>query len=328
LSSAEAWLDLIAAALVPAATTAGPAVVVHEDHRWLPVLEQGLPTTWLQPHQSPWADFHAAAHRLPATRLRLGLDKRAGEALELVRRAALGVLVLPHRAESLQALQPLMAQLRFDQPWLVAGKEDLPAWESVEGASRQWLALPAPRGWRLLVGRPLAAAGQALRLEAGYELSLARRLLAASAGRAPAGLSLQASESGACPRLQFRPVAVNCIATLAEPMLYHVLVQDRAVFGPRGEASVVLPWAGANRARLLLRNVRSRIDDLHAAFQGLDLPPAAVHYTEHGALVDFTFPAAKPGGQALLHLTLPPTALPPDDFCDIGAAEFSLELQP
>ncbi|HSI46733.1 MAG TPA: hypothetical protein VLA61_00520 [Ideonella sp.] len=327
MSSAEAWLDLIAAALVPAAAATGPAVVVHEDHRWLPAVEQGLPTAWLQPHQSPWADFHAAAHRLPATRLRIGLDRRGGEALELLQRAALGVVVLPRRAESLEALQPFLAQLQPDAPWLVAGEAEAPAWRCVEDTSRQWQALPAPRGWRLLVGRPLAAAAQALQLDADYQLPLARRLLAALADRTPAGLSLQVTAQGH-PRLQFRPVAVSCIATLAEPMLHHVLVKDRALFGARGEATVVLPWAGADRVRLLLRNVRSKVDDLHAACQGADLPPAAVHYTEHGALVDFVFPAGRPGGQAMLHLTLPAAALPPDDFCDIGAAEFSLELKP
>jgi hypothetical protein len=55
------------------------------------------------------------------------------------------------------------------------------------------------------------------------------------------------------------------------------------------------------------------------------LSAAAVDYTDHGAFLRLDLPAVSPAQDALLHLSLPRDAVPGDGFCDIGAAEFTVE---
>ena len=78
--------------------------------------------------------------------------------------------------------------------------------------------------------------------------------------------------------------------------------------------------------RLLLRNVRARVDDSEIALGTDTLQPSHLDYTERGAILSLRLPSIAHGRDALLHLSLPREAVPGDGFCDIGAAEFTADM--
>jgi hypothetical protein len=79
-------------------------------------------------------------------------------------------------------------------------------------------------------------------------------------------------------------------------------------------------------ARVLLRNVRERVDDCEICIADHELSPSDLQYTEKGAILSLRLPMIGAGRDALLHLSLPRPAVPGDGFCDIGAAEFIADL--
>jgi hypothetical protein len=118
---------------------------------------------------------------------------------------------------------------------------------------------------------------------------------------------------------------VQIVAAGSQTLAHHIAHEGRALFNSRGLGSILLPWGAPCQVRLLLRNVRARIDTSAIALGENALAPATVDYTDRGAFIRLSLPATAPGQDALLHLSLPRDAVPGDGFCDIGAAEFTVE---
>ncbi|HSI60257.1 MAG TPA: hypothetical protein VLA16_22050, partial [Ideonella sp.] len=127
-------------------------------------------------------------------------------------------------------------------------------------------------------------------------------------------------------RLRIRPDPVLLIAAGADTLAHHIAQEGRALFNTRGLATLYLPWGGDLTARLLCRNVRARIDDCEIGLGRHAVAASRIDYTDHGAIMTLKLPAIEPGRDALLHIALPRAAVPDDGFCDIGAAEFAVEM--
>jgi hypothetical protein len=119
---------------------------------------------------------------------------------------------------------------------------------------------------------------------------------------------------------------LSCIGAHGEGTRLLIGVRDRALFGPRGSASLLLPWEACASARLLISNIRGRIDGLLVAHGERELVPAKISYTAQGAMVQIDFGPPAPESSRWLHLGLPRAAWPPQGCCELSAVEFTAEL--
>lgn len=320
----DVWVDLFAASLVRGGMLrAGLPVVLTDTLRLLPLLDSQGPMAWI--HTSPvgYRDHVPVAQGQPTTRLRVEAAAEPAEAARLLRRASVCLVAVPPdrgratqmAALAAQALQSRVALLLFSSP-------DVAGWAAFEPLIRQGALQPVEAG----AARVLASAQLAGSLgEAGlHDAERALRLTEQLTRSRQADIHLQRVGDRQL-RLRLRTDPLRLIAAGAETLAHHIAHEGRALFNSRGLGSLLLPWGAPSAARLLLRNVRARIDGSEIALGPHTLAPTAVDYTEHGAFLRLALPAVLPGRDALLHLSLPREAVPGDGFCDIGAAEFTVE---
>ncbi|WP_374674446.1 hypothetical protein [Ideonella sp.] len=323
-SAVEAWADIFATHAVRSGQGGpGAPVVLTDSMRVLPLLESQGPLGWIHAGPLRYVDHVQVAHGQPAWRPRIAADQQPAEAVRLLRRAGLCLVGVPASRTTAQVLAGLAAHaVAAKVPMLVYGAAGLAGWAAFDGLVRQAALQPVEAG----AGRAMASAGLAgLVGPAGLcdterAVALAHQL---SRSR-QADLHVEALGPGRVQlRLRIDPVLL--VAASAPTLAHHVANEGRALFNSRGLASLLLPWAAPSRVRLLLRNVRARIEGGEIAVGDRRLEPDAVDYTEHGAFLRMSLPGVPPGRDALLHLSLPRDAVPGDGFCDVGAAEFTVE---
>ena len=326
MSSHDAWIDLLAANAVDPRMS-GPVVAVHTAQRSLPLLESRVPLVWLHTRTPPWRDFHASPNCLPQARERLDGRRDPVAAQRLLQRAAMVVLAVPMDPREMNRLLPLLQALPEDRPLIVHGPRTaegwavLAAWPRLAGlvslSATGWLARVSPA---VLARLEHAGTGGVLPLGP----SLAQQLVA----RLPRqlGVHLDLATASGHPRLRIRPHPVQCIATASLATEHQIVVDNRALFNARGMATLLLPWDGGAMVRLLLRNVRARVDNCVVACGSDELRPSTIDYTDAGAVLSLRAPAVAADRDTLLHLSLPRAAVPEDGFCDVGAVEFNVDL--
>lgn len=320
----EPWVDLLCGWAVQR-RGGGLAVAFNEAQRAMPVLDQVSTVVWVHPRPVLAADFSFIPHQHPASRTHVDVMADPEQLRHWMGRSILKVLAMPVA----DLLPPVLTRGTgsVDDLWLIHGASDAPGWSdpALVELCAGWVSLPAPAGWRVDVNlvflRVLRDAGLTV---TAFDAALGQRLCAALDQRTD--VHLDTSMGMDRLRLRLRLPAVRCIATTSDALRHHIMLRDKALFSPRGMATVLLPWSGCTGAKFLLRNVRARVDDMIVALGDAQIKPAAVHYTDLGAFVTFDAPPLLPGRDALMHLSLPRAAVPTDDFCEIGAAEFTSEL--
>lgn len=326
MSSHDAWIDLLAANAVDPRMN-GPAVAVHTAQRSLPLLESRVPLVWLHTRTPAWRDFHASPHCLPQARERLDGRRDPAAAQRLLQRAGMVVLGVAQDARDMALLLPLLQALPADRPVIVHGPRSAAGWEVLSAWPRlaELQELKAT-GWQARVSPAVLARLESAGATGGLPLGpgLAQQLVA----RLPRqlGLHLDLATASGHPRLRIRPHPVQCIATATQATEHQIVVDNRALFNARGMASLLLPWDGAATVRLLLRNVRARVDNCVIACGRDELRPSSIDYTDAGAILSLRAPAVPADRDSLVHISLPRVAVPEDGFCDVGAVEFNVDL--
>jgi hypothetical protein len=323
-ASIDVWVDLFAAHLARNASLGnGLPVVLTDKLRVLPLLESQGPVGWI--HTAPWyyQDHVLVAQGQPAPRQRIDAAQAPGEVSRMLRRASLCLVAVPPERPSGLAMAALTAKaLQARVPVLLFGATQAAGWMAFEGLIRQGALQPVHAGGvRVLVSAGLAGVlGEAGLHDIDRAMALAAQLTRAR----QADLLVEPLDRGEL-RLRLRIDPILLVAAGAQTLAHHIAHEGRALFNSRGLGTMLLPWGAPCRARLLLRNVRARIDGSQIALGAHALAPNAVDYTEHGAFLRLELPAVTPSQDALLHLSLPREAVPNDGFCDIGAAEFTVE---
>jgi hypothetical protein len=321
---ADVWVDLFATHLARHGLLgAGLPVVLCDKLRVLPLLESQGPVGWI--HTSPclYRDHMLVAQGQPAPRLRIDAYQAPAEVSRLLRRASLCLAAVPGERSAGTAMAALTAKaLQARLPVLLFGAAPAAGWTAFEPLIRQGALQPVEAGG----ARVLTSAGLAGVLgEAGLHDVERALALATQLSRARQADLFAESLSQGQLRLRLRIDPVLLVAAGSETLAHHIAHEGRALFNSRGLGALLLPWAAPSRARLLLRNVRARVDTCQIALGPHQIVPASIDYTEHGAFMRLDLPAVPPGQDALLHLSLPREAVPGDGFCDIGAAEFTIE---
>jgi hypothetical protein len=320
----DVWVDLFAAAVARnGALGNGLPVVLTDTLRSLPLLETQGPVGWI--HTAPWQyqDYMAVAQGQPAPRLRIDAAGALADATRLLRRASLCLAAVPaERSPALPMAALVSKALQARVPVLLYGPPPAAGWAAFEAMIRQGALQPVQADG----ARVFASAGLAGLLgEAGLrDIERAMTLAAQLARARQADLLLERLHDGRV-KLRLRIDPVQIVAAGSQTLAHHIAHEGRALFNSRGLGSILLPWGAPCQVRLLLRNVRARIDTSAIALGENALAPATVDYTDHGAFLRLSLPATAPGQDALLHLSLPRDAVPGDGFCDIGAAEFTVE---
>ena len=301
----------------------GPPVVLTDSLRVMPLLESQGPIGWIHTNAWLYRDHMLVAHGQPAPRLRLDVQREPAEATRLLRRAGLCLAAVPNTRQAGAVMAALVDKaLQARVPLLLYGAARVGGWPAFEGLIRQGALQPVEAGG----ARVLASSGLAGALgEAGlHDVERALALSAQLTRARQADLSVSVLSPDQL-RLRLRVDPVQLVAAGSETLAHHIAHEGRALFNSRGLGAMLLPWGAPCQARLLLRNVRARIDRSEIALGSHTLAPRAVDYTEHGAFLRLSLPAVEPGQDALLHLSLPRDAVPGDGFCDIGACEFIID---
>ena len=320
----DVWVDLFATGLARTGVLGnGLPVVLTDSLRVLPLLESQGPIGWI--HTSPclYQDHVLVAHGQPSPRLRVDAVQRPADASQMLRRASLCLVAVPAEREPAAVMAPLAAKaLQARASLMLFGAPQAGGWGAFDGLVRQGALQPIEAGG----ARVLASAGLAGTLgEAGLHDAERAVALAGQLTRArQADIHVERLDRDQL-RLRLRIDPVLLAAAGSQTLAHHIVHEGRALFNSRGLGAFLLPWGAPSQARLLLRNVRARIDGCQIALGGQSLSPLAIDYTEHGAFLKLALPAVAPGRDALLHLSLPRDAVPNDGFCDIGAAEFTVE---
>lgn len=334
MSGVEVWIDLMSAA-VASSLRLQSAVVLHPAMRHWPLLECRCALTWVHPERPSLTDFFSRPHQHPAPRERVDIESLATGLPPPWQAAGLTIVALVPSAhgddDGLTPLAKGLLRMETGSPppprLMLYGPQKSAVWDQAPWSS--WAAslmdLPAPPSWRIMASPELHRVWRQLGLpEVGWQPDFAPRLLETLA-HGPER-QLDRSLAGGAMRLRLRPSPVHCIATISELLQHHIQVQDLALFGPRGMGNLLLPWDGACQVRLLMRNIRARIDGLVGAMGPLQLLPESVDYIEQGALVTLRIPPSAGRRNSLLHLSLPRMAVPGDGFCDMGALEVLAEM--
>jgi len=320
----DVWVDLFAAAAARnGALGNGLPVVLTDTMRALPLLETQGPVGWIHTSPCRYQDYMAVAYGQPAPRLRIDAVNASGDAIRLLRRASLCLAAVPAERGPALPMAALAAKaLQGRVPVLLYGSPAAAGWAAFEGMIRQGALQPVPAaGARVLASAGLAGVlGDAGLRDTERALTLAEQLTRAR----QADLLLEPLEDGRV-KLRLRIDPVQLVAAGSQTLAHHIAHEGRALFNSRGLGALLLPWGAPCLARLLLRNVRARVDASAIALGEHALSPTTVDYTDHGAFLRLALPAVAPGQDALLHLSLPRDAVPGDGFCDIGAAEFTVE---
>ena len=320
----DVWVDLFAASVARSGALGnGLPVVLTDTLRVLPLLESQGPIGWIHTSPRHYQDHVLIAHGQPAPRLRIDAAKQPADASQMLRRASLCLVAVPAERDSAVAMAALAAKaLQARASLLLFGTTQAGGWGAFDGLVRQGALQPVEAGG----ARVLASAGLAGALgDAGLHDAERGVALAAQLTRArQADIHVERLDQSHL-RLRLRIDPVLLAAAGSATLAHHIAHEGRALFNSRGLGAMLLPWGAPCQARLLLRNVRARIDGSQIALGGQSLSPLAVDYTEHGAFLKLALPAVAPGRDALLHLSLPRDAVPNDGFCDIGAAEFTVE---
>jgi len=325
----EAWIDLFAASLARGLNRSGPAVVLHEAQRFMPMLERSIACAWIHPGTPPFQDFSRLPNQLPRLRERIDLQRSPASALDLLRRASLRLVALPTALLDGAALLDAAAALArpSDRQWLVYGATDAPHWPAAEPLrlAGELQTLQAP-GLRLLASPELAGQLQALGLADSLRSagSMGRLVARLAVGL---GATAKLNTPSGRPRLSMHIEPLSCIATVAETVTHHVLSSGRALFNARGMASLVLPWDGGVGVQFLIRNLRGRIDDARYTVGDDSLAATQNDFIEQGAVVRLRLPAIAPGRGAVLQLALPVAAWPESGFADMAALQFAVDLE-
>ena len=320
----DVWVDLFAAAAARnGALGNGLPVVLSDTLRSLPLLESQGPVGWIHTAPRHYQDYMAVTQGQPAPRLRIDAASAAGDATRMLRRASLCLAAVPaERAPALPMAALVSKALQARVPVLLYGPPAAAGWSPFESMIRQGALQPVPAaGARVLASAGLAGVlGEAGLRDIERALTLAAQLTRAR----QADLLLERLNDGRV-KVRLRIDPVQLVAAGSQTLAHHIAHEGRALFNSRGLGAILLPWGAPCQARLLLRNVRARVDTSVMAVGEHTLAPTAVDYTDHGAFLRLALPAVAPGQDALLHLSLPRDAVPGDGFCDIGAAEFTVE---
>jgi len=320
----DAWVDLFAASVARSGALGnGLAVVLTDSLRVMPLLESQGPVGWIHSGPCHYQDYVPVAHGQPATRVRIDASAQPADAGRMLRRASLCLAAVSadrDRAAGTAALAAKALQARASL--LLFGAPQAAGWAAFEGLVRQGALQPIEAGgMQVLASAGLAGAlGDAGLNDVERAIALASQLSRAR----QADLHAERLDNGQL-KLRLRIDPVQLVAAGTATLAHHIAHEGRALFNGRGLTAIVVPWGAPCQARLLLRNVRARIDSLQIAIAGQTLSPLAVDYTDFGAFLKLALPAVPQGLEALLHLSLPRDAVPNDGFCDIGAAEFTLE---
>jgi hypothetical protein len=316
--SLDLWVDLLAASL---ARLLAPtlAVVVHEALRSMPLIESNCATAFVNLSALKYADFRPVPGGLPTRRERIDATERPAEALSAMQRAGLVVMGVPTDPVAASRWPQLQAQDRW---WILYGESRAPGWAQAAALMRSGEFIPFELGsQRVMISRQ---AVDALGGRHAVHPSAAPKLAGALARAQPQRLAIEAGQGYQRLRLNIDPILLIAAGT---DMLTHNLLQEgRAILSARGLGAVLLPWDDKTQVQLLFRNVRARIDDMVLAAGDKVLALSRIDYTEYGALLNVVRPEVHPGRDALLHIALPRVAVPGDGFCDVGAANVTVEL--
>jgi hypothetical protein len=266
----------------------------------------------------------AVSHGLPALRQRIDATQRPEDAARLLARAGLCLAAVPNDRAPAQAMAALASKALLTRaPVLLYGAPQAAGWAAFDALIRQGALQPLQvDGARVMASAGLAGTlGDNGLCDPERVLSLAAQLTRLR----QADLHVERMAEGRL-RLRLRIDPVRLVAAGSATLAHHIVHEGRALFNSRGLGALLLPWGAACQARLLLRNVRARIDGSEIALGPHTLAPSWVDYTEHGAFLRLSLPAVSLARDALLHLSLPRDAVPDDGFCDIGAAEFIVEI--
>lgn len=320
----DAWIDLFAASVARSGALGhGLAVVLTDALRVMPLLESQGPVGWIHSVPCPYQDYMPVAAGQPAPRMRIDASSQPADASRTLRRASLCLAAVSADRDAANRTAALAAQaLQARASLLLFGAPQAPGWAAFEGVVRQGALQPIEAsGAQVLASAGLAGAlGSAGINDVERAIALASQLSKAR----QADLHAERLDNGQL-KLRLRIDPVHLAAAGSATLAHHIAHEGRALFNGRGLGAFVVPWGAPCQARLLLRNVRARIDSLQIAIAGQSLSPLAVDYTDFGAFLKLALPAIAPGREALLHLSLPRDAVPNDGFCDVGAAEFTLE---
>jgi len=313
-------VELVAASLARSQVAENAlAVVIHESHRTLPILESAGATAYVNLKPLHHRDFRPVVGGLPAVKERVEAQADRSEANALLRRARIVVLCVPNDPAAIAALP------EFDSAGklcLIYGEPRAGGWSHITPRLRGGDFTPFEiAGARLLISREAVdgVGGRQLLLPNGIG-DLADRL----AHQVPGVLQVESHAAGI--RLRIKPDPLRLMVAATESLAHNLTQENRALFNARGVGALALPLEGRGSLQLLVRNVRDRIDSLTIAVGSKTILMNRIDYTEYGAVLSLPPTDIEPGRDALMFLSLPKTAVPQDGFCDIGAVTQTLEL--
>ena len=313
-------VELVAAALArhPSAAS-GLAVVVHEAHRTLPILEAAGTTAYVSLRASKHHDFRPVVGGMPSTKERVVATEAPDEAAALVARARTLVVCVPDDPAAIAALPAFDTAGRF---CILYGEPRAAGWAQITPRLRGGDFTPFEiQGARLLISRDAvdAIGGRQMLLASGLG-----DMVAQLATQIPQVLTCEPHGNGL--RIRLRPDPLQLMVAGTETLAHNVVLESRALFDSRGIGGLSLPFEGRGSLQLLVRNVRDRIDALTIAVGGRAVPLTRIDYTEYGAVLSLPPTPVAAGRDALMFLSLPRSAVPGDGFCDVGAVTQTLEL--
>jgi len=313
-------VELVAASLARSQIAENAlAVVIHESHRILPVLESAGSTAYVNLQPPRHIDFRPVPGGLPSTKERVCAQTDRAEAEALLRRARIVVLCVPNDPAAIAALPAFDSAGKL---CLIYGEPRAGGWSHITPRLRGGDFTPFEIGGaRLLISREAVdgVGGRQMMLPTGIG-DLADRL----AHQMPTVLQVESHAAGV--RMRIKPEPLRLMVAGCEAVAHNLVQENRALFNARGVGGLALPLEGRGSMQLLVRNVRDRIDNLTIAVGGRTVLMNRIDYTEYGAVLSLPPTEVEPGRDALMFLSLPKTAVPQDGFCDIGAVTQTLEI--
>ena len=324
MTGMELWVDLIASALAHQSRNA-PVAILHEAQRIFPLVEAKASVAWIHTSRPNLTDFCRLADGQPLRRERMTVAD--DHAVSLIHRCGLVVVCLPEGPEAIKSFREVILNKSSTSAILIYGPAGGVGWAGLLDTepSMNWTMLDSGDRGQFVINHVARDRLLDLTLPSKLDAQFAHLLMNRFSGAFGATVKLEPSENRLSLRLRADPL--NFIAAASDALAHHIMVEGRALFNSRGLASIILPWDSCNQARFLLRNVRDRVDDAEIAVGEEDLRVSYIDYTEQGARLTVRPPKIRVGRAAGLHLSVSRSAVPRDGFCDIGAAEFSAEIE-